>query len=103
MESADEVSTKMKMMYQHMENRASEISNGGKYTATVGTLTPTARFTKDDRVPRATRYCIPDIIVNLSFNPSQEEQAAYAKWAMSMKEEKNNMSQKSQASDETNS
>jgi hypothetical protein len=103
MESADEVSTKMKMMYQHMENRASEVSKGGTYAATVGTLTPTSRFTRDDRVPRATRYCLPDTIVNLSFKPSQEEQAAYAKWAMSMKEEKNNMSQKSQASDETNS
>jgi hypothetical protein len=77
MESADEVSSKTKMMYQDMERFADKIGSAGTYTGTVGTLTPTARFTEDDKVPSVIRYTIHNTIVNVSFKPSQQEEDAY--------------------------
>jgi hypothetical protein len=104
MESADEVSSKMKMMYkmmyQHMERCAEKIASAGTYTGTVGTLTPTARFTEDRKVPSVTRYTIDETIVSISFKPSQQEEEAYKAWQRRMKMN-NTSSQKSQVSEDT--
>jgi hypothetical protein len=83
MESADEVYTKMKMMFRNMEQRAEQVNKSGEYTCTVGTFTPKARF-KDNRVPEVTRYCIPSSVVKLSFKPSQEEEDVYKEWKTCM-------------------
>jgi hypothetical protein len=85
MASADEVSTKMKMLFTNMEKRAQEVSMSGNYKCTVGTLTPDFRFKEDKRVPSVTRYCIPSGIVQLSFEPSQQEVEAYEAWKTSLK------------------
>jgi hypothetical protein len=99
MASAEEVSTKMKLMFKHMEQRALEIAGDG-CNCTVGTFTPTARFKKDHRVPEETRYTIQDTVVELSFNPTQQEAEAYKEWKARMKTQELN-SQKSVASDNT--
>jgi hypothetical protein len=101
MESAEEVKTKMKMMFSDMELAAKDIADAGTYKGTADTLTPRGRFTKDEKVPESTRYAISSIIVDLSFKPTQEEEDAYEEWARSMKTE-NALSQKSQASDCSN-
>jgi hypothetical protein len=86
MASAEEVNTKMKLMYQHMEKRAQEISSEGAYACTVGTLTPTARFKEDDRVPSCTRYTNPSEIIKLSFKPTKKEEQVYEDWKVRMKQ-----------------